>query len=561
MSAQFPALTLGASGVTVFRNPANAGGLLGLPDEIIMYIAFRVLVSDQSVDALARTCWRLRRICRDEQFKRQLPGVIFFSHLQRGDFAHREIAMPPNSSGVLPTGNGRLVAYKTHACPLPHAYRSNCKIEHPQACTVTVVDTKENKPPHIFVVPASSSTLRVVGNDHLLACTPKALEIFNLTTGKRTKQLLVEGETVCVAASPCAGESIAYATVQIRAGELPCESMLEVWDPKTQARSTMPLALPKWTWIGAIETYGNIVLGYTQQFGNPISDVKIWDLETQQLYSSCDTEVFARFGVRLWDDDSMPFISSPCVICDHKLVMLRMSERGPVDDIYVWDYAAGPENIVQLNKDEPLSKYSVASLTPSPCGKWVIVLYLDGRLEARRLERPRAVVALRGEQWANTQPAYIPSSRFQQTTPCIAVGRRVLFNASEATCFGIWDPERPHDPITTVSLGDRMVLVNHLMNAVVVDDTVVKVRGGATTGAATRYSPTQNMFFLGGSSILFGCVPSVGPTTDARIVRQIPRSSSDLLPLMIWNFDTRPVVKEQDGKPPEAPSQGPCCIS
>lgn len=538
MSAQFPALTLGASGVTVFRNPANAGGLLGLPDEIIMYIAFRVLVSDQSVDALARTCWRLRRICRDEQFKRQLPGVIFFSHLQRGDFAHREIAMPPNSSGVLPTGNGRLVAYKTHACPLPHAYRSNCKIEHPQACTVTVVDTKENKPPHIFVVPASSSTLRVVGNDHLLACTPKALEIFNLTTGKRTKQLLVEGETVCVAASPCAGESIAYATVQIRAGELPCESMLEVWDPKTQARSTMPLALPKWTWIGAIETYGNIVLGYTQQFGNPISDVKIWDLETQQLYSSCDTEVFARFGVRLWDDDSMPFISSPCVICDHKLVMLKCKQDDLRDSIYVWDYASGPKRIVQINKDAPDSGDGIASLTPSPCEKWVIVLYCNGRLEARSIKAPHAVVFLREGEWGSKRQLRISSSLLQQATPCIAVGRRVLFNRNEEGCFAIWDPQNPRAPITTISLGDRVTLVHPDREVGV--DVAVRVRDAAT-GESTLCLPTQNMFFLGDSSILFGGVPSFVFTSDSLAVR-FPAYEGPRLPLMVWNFDSKPPV-------------------
>jgi len=525
----------GAPGAPLFRNP-NDTGLLGLPHEIIMDIVLRVLFGDQpsavrDVGALAGSCYQLHSICRDDCIREN----IFLLCLRQRKVRCQQVDMS-RFSGVLPTGGSRLVAYRS--------------VDRPSSpsCRVTVLDTAErNKELCTFDVPALSSTCHVVRNNRLLGHTSQNLAIFSLITGMQTAQLLVEEGRECVAAAPCADGRIAYATVLQRARGGRYQSRLEVWNPETGTNTYKPLTLPERARVCALETHGNIVLSYIQPRKDSTTlEVKIWDLDMQLLYSLSDTEVFACAGVPL--RDKSPWISSPCTLCDHKLVVLKCSKSG--DDIYVWDYAAGPKNIVQINKGAPPLKFHVASLTPSPCKKWVIVLYRNERLEAQSLEPPYSVVCLREGEKAVKCAAYIPSSKLQQATPCIAVGGRVLFQAYERRSLGLWNPQKPHDLIPTIPLGNRVLLVRAHLRI----DSAIRV-SGATEGESTVCWPTQNMFPLGGNSLLFGCVPRFSTTMEPTMLMQLPSPQGAVLPLAVLHFDVPPsaVVASH-------PSGAPCCI-
>ena len=536
MSGKLSALTPGTSGVTPFRNP-NDTGLLGLSNEILMEIALRVLLSDSpNVNALEGTCWRLRCICRDDHFRKQVPGAIFFSNLQRGNVACRQIDMS-GFSGVLPAGEGRLVAYKQHHDQAYHECQGPlCTTCGAISCTVTVLDTKKNTQSSPFDVSAASSNLHVVGNDKLLVCSPNNLAIFDLTTGIPISKLpLEEGERRYVAASPCADGRIAYATRLKTWQDRLSDSMLAVWSPETGGRINMPLGLPRETFVHKIETYGNIVLGFTRQYGTGDNHVEIWDLDTQRLYSSREVAVLAR-GLPEPDD---ALCTRPWVMYGHKLVALNFSR----EEICVWDYPAGANAVavstLQIHEAPsllPIRRRYAQSLTLSPCEKWVVICYLEwgqGQLEARSLEQLEKAVALR-ERKEIKMMKHLPSSPLHMSTPCIAVGRRVLFNMAEGACFGIWDPQKPYDPIETVSLGDKVSLL--CKQGQVVDAVMLSKRGDGEQ--PTVCWPTQSVISLGGSSILFGCVPRCAPTfMPSALIVSTASQEEATLPLMVWDFN------------------------
>jgi len=569
MSGKLSALTPGTSGVTPFRNP-NDTGLLGLSNEILMEIALRVLLSDSpNVNALEGTCWRLRCICRDDHFRKQVPGAIFFSNLQRGNVACRQIDMS-GFSGVLPAGEGRLVAYKQRHNKDCRECRgrmpTTCRAA---SCTVTALDIKKNTPSCSFDVSVSSSHLHVVGNDKLLVCSSNNLTIFNLTTGLLLSQLsLEEGEErEYVAASPCADGRIAYATaLRTRRDRLSSDSMLAVWSPATGKRIDMPLDLPELTKVLTIETYKNIVLCYTQQWGHSLDLVEIWDLDTQQLYSSRNCAVLARSGLPSHYQMAFGIGTRSCVINDHKLVALNCTK----EKILVWEYAAGADAVavstLHIHEDPslpPIRCRYAQSLTLSPCEKWVIICYEDWELEARSLEQLQNAVALRGALRGGdkeTMMTCLPSSSLHRFTSCIAVGRRVLFNMAEKACFGIWDPQKPHDPITTVSLGDKVSL--QCEQGGLVDAVMLRKRRDGEQ--PTVCWPTQNMIPLGGSSILFGYAPTCVPVDAPFMLRTVPAPQGAILPLIVWDFDVKPPAAcdaSELNLIPRLAAGVPCCIS
>jgi len=547
MSTGSSAVTSGVSDATVFRNPTNAGGLLSLPDELTQRIASYVLFSEHSpavrdLAALAGSCWQLHGVvCSDPTLQ---PVTRFFSNLQRRKFTYYPIDMS-SFSGVQPAGRNRLIAYKenhsadcvncSHRGKLDPACRE-------ASCTITVLDTKYKKKPYTFNLPGSSSRLHVLGNNELFLFNAKKLRVINFETDKSIRETafrsLVNERQEFVAAAPCAGGKIAYA-VALKNQETGdrCDEghILGVWNPVRPKGFGVALDLPKGTEVRVIQTYGNVVLAYTTEGYRGNVHVEIWDLDAQNLYSSRRT---AAFDGRAPLSDTMfrDLTLHSCIICDHKLVVVK--EELDSTNLYVWDYVSDQVTVNPLPVYEDPSSPPLRTplrLTPSPCGKWVTILYNDGQFEACSLEQPQNGVVLRKGTGEDIKAEmYIPSSTFQYATPCIAVGRRVLFNIAEKACFGIWDPQKPRDPITTVSLGDQMLLIRDRGGV----EAVVGVRDAAT-GESTICLPTQNMISLGGSSILFGCVPQCDRIIGSYLLVQSPSPPETILPLMVWDFDVQ----------------------
>ena len=544
-------------------------GLLSLPDEVIITIALSILYREKpsavrdiaTIVALDRSCWRLHSICRDTQiqrvFQKEQLAAAALPHFRRGAFTCRQIDMS-HFSGVLPAGDNRLIGYMQH-----HEEECmDCFTITPTtcraiSCTITVIDTKKNTELRTFNLPVASASLHVLGNEQLLWHTPKALGIFNFTTGEEIAQLpLEETGREYVAASPCADGRIAYVTA-LRSKRWENrfereEDRLAVWNRETT--TTMPLALPpELSRVCAVETYGNIVLAYIGLGKSDRLHVNIFDLVTQQVYSSRDAAVFGQDGVSYFAENGRPAPHWPmrsCVICDHKLVAIDFSR----EKIYVWNCASGAAavNTVQINKStsDLHTLRRPVSLIPSPCEEWVIVLYSDERLEARSLTQLQKVVALReGEERdpgesAHIPVTHIPSSRLQLATPCLAVGRKVLFNTDQGRSLGIWNPQKPDDPITTVSLGSGVLLLRprHYTGAIMVRDNPM-ISTPIGTGRQERFPiclPTGNIFSLGNSSILFGCVLPCIYFQENKLFMEDYASQISIYPPVVWDFDVPP---------------------
>ena len=122
---------------------------------------------------------------------------------------------------------------------------------------------------------------------------------------------------------------------------------------------------------------------------------------------------------------------------------------------------------------------------------------------------------------------------------------------AEEACFGIWDPQKPHAPITTVSLGDKVSLA---VGRGWVDAVMLRNRGDGEQ--STLCWPTRNMIFLGGSSILFGRAMDL----DA-VHRPVPREA--VPPLVVWDFDAPFAACDASelNLIPRFAEGFPCCIS